>query len=125
MGAILCFPKCRIRMIRRKIENYLTEHGYTITDVHNMIYNEDPTTWDALATGYEMSDDGLTYTFHIRQGIKWVDSQGREVADVKADDWVAGMQHMMDAMGGLEYLVEGIIVNASEYIMVKLPISHR
>ena len=34
-----------------------------------------------------------------------MDSQGREVADVCADDWVAGMQHMMDAMGGLEYLV--------------------
>lgn len=70
----------------------------------------------ALAESYEVSDDGLTYTFHIRQGVKWVDSQGREVGDVTADDWVAGMQHMMDAMGGLEYLVEGIVVNASEYI---------
>ena len=70
----------------------------------------------ALAESYTVSDDGLTYTFKIRQGIKWVDSQGREVADVKADDFVAGMQHMMDAAGGLEYLVQGIIVNASEYI---------
>ena len=70
----------------------------------------------ALAESYEVSEDGLTYTFKIRQGVKWVDSQGREVADVKADDFVAGMQHMMDAAGGLEYLVQGIIVNASEYI---------
>ncbi len=59
----------------------------------------------ALAESWEVSDDGLTYTFHIRQGLKWVDNQGREVADVKADDFVAGMQHMMDTMGGLEYLV--------------------
>lgn len=73
----------------------------------------------ALAESYEVSDDGLTWTFHIREGVKWVDSQGREVADVCADDWVAGMQHMMDAMGGLEYLVgaDGAhIVNADAYI---------
>lgn len=70
----------------------------------------------ALAESYTVSEDGLKYTFKIRQGIKWVDSQGREVADVKADDFVAGMQHMMDAAGGLEYLVQGIIVNATEYI---------
>ena len=60
----------------------------------------------ALAESWEVSEDGLTYTFHIRQGAKWVDAQGREVADVKADDFVAGMQHM---------LVENIIVNALEY----------
>ena len=43
-----------------------------------------------------------TYTFHLRKGATWVDSQGRKVADVTADDFVAGMQHMMDAQGGLE-----------------------
>ncbi len=70
----------------------------------------------ALAESYEVSDDGLTYTFHLREGVKWVDAQGREVADLKADDFVAGFQHMMDTMGGLEYLVQGVIVNADEYI---------
>lgn len=73
----------------------------------------------ALAESYEVSEDGLSWTFHIREGVKWVDSQGREVADVCADDWVAGMQHMMDAMGGLEYLAgaDGAhIVNADAYI---------
>ena len=69
----------------------------------------------ALAVSYTVSDDGLTYTFKIRENVKWVDSQGREVATVKADDFVAGMQHMMDAAEGLEYLVEGIIKNAKEY----------
>ena len=70
----------------------------------------------ALAESWEVSEDGKTYTFKIRQGIKWVDSQGRPVADVKADDFVAGLQHMMDAKGGLEYLIEGIILNATEYM---------
>ena len=69
-----------------------------------------------LADSLEVSEDGKTYTFHIREGVKWVDSQGREIADVTADDFVAGFQHMMDTMGGLEYLVEGVIVGASDYI---------
>ncbi len=81
-----------------------------------MEYDVEGTLQPALAESYEVSADGLTYTFHLRQGVKWVDSQGREVADVTADDFVAGMQHMMDAQGGLEYLIQGIIVNANEYI---------
>ncbi len=73
----------------------------------------------ALAESYEVSADGKTYTFKIRQGIKWVDYQGNPVADVKADDFVAGMQHMMDTMGGLEYLVQYVIVGADDYIQKK------
>lgn len=70
----------------------------------------------ALAESYAVSGDGKVYTFKIRRGVKWVNNQGVAVADVKADDFVAGLQHMMDTMGGLEYLVEGVIVGASEYI---------
>lgn len=81
-----------------------------------MEYDIEGTLQPALAESYEVSEDGLTYTFKIREGVKWVDSQGREVADVVADDFVAGMQHMMDSMGGLEYLVQGVIVGANEYI---------
>ena len=79
-------------------------------------YNSENVLMGALAESWEESEDGLTWTFHIRQGAVWVDSQGRKVADVTADDFVAGMQHMLDACGGLEWLVEGVILNASEYI---------
>ena len=73
----------------------------------------------ALAESFTVSEDGLKYTFKLRQGVIWVDNQNRKVADLKADDFVAGMQHMMDAKGGLEYLVcAGCanIVNADEYV---------
>ncbi|MCD7785539.1 MAG: ABC transporter substrate-binding protein [Oscillospiraceae bacterium] len=79
-------------------------------------YNNEGVQDYALATSYEVSDDGLTYTFHIREGVYWVDSQGRQIAEVTADDWVAAMQHMLDAAGGLEYLVQGIIVGVNEYL---------
>ena len=62
------------------------------------------------------ADGTVTYTFVIRDGAVWVDSQGRELAKVTAHDYVTGLNHMMDAAGGLEYLIQGIIVNATEYI---------
>ena len=70
----------------------------------------------ALAESWTESEDGTVYTFKIREGVNWVDSQGRVVGEVTADDFVAGFQHMLDACGGLEYLVQGLIVNADEYI---------
>ncbi len=81
-----------------------------------MEYDNENIQRPALAESYTVSDDGLTYTFKLRKGAVWVDSQGRKVADVVADDFVAGMQHMLDAQGGLEWLVDGTIKNASAYI---------
>lgn len=78
----------------------------------------------ALAESYEVSADGLTYTFHIRKGVKWVDYQGREIEEVTANSFVKGFQHMLDAEGGLEYLVadesEPLIVNADQYLLGKV-----
>lgn len=78
----------------------------------------------ALAKSYEKTnhaDGTVSYTFQLQSGVKWVDSQGRQVAQLKADDFVAGMQHLLDAKAGLEYLVAGhsqeesLIVNAYAY----------
>lgn len=70
----------------------------------------------ALAESYEANEDMTVFTFNIRQGVKWVDSQGREIGEVTADDFVAGMQHMLDCQAGLEWLVDGLIVGAAEYM---------
>ena len=86
-------------------------------------YDMENTAQAALAESWSVSDDGLKYTFKIREGVIWVDSQNRKVADLTADDFVAGLQHMMDAKGGLEYLVcAGCanIVGADEYVGGKL-----
>lgn len=72
-----------------------------------------------LAESYEISEDGMTYTFHIRQGVKWVDQQGRELADVTAHDWVTGMHHLTDFSQELGYLMEegyANIENWSEFL---------
>ena len=89
-----------------------TYDGLVEYDTENVLQPALAESWSSAVN----ADGTQTWTFKIRQGVKWVDSQGREVADVKADDFVAGMQHMMDAQGGLEWLIEGVIVNATEYI---------
>jgi peptide/nickel transport system substrate-binding protein/oligopeptide transport system substrate-binding protein len=70
----------------------------------------------AIATSYEMSADGLTYTFHLRNDVKWVTVNGAEYDTVKAQDFVYGLQRILDnkKTSGLVY---GIIKNAQEYAL--------
>ena len=70
----------------------------------------------ALAESWDISDDGLTYTFHIRQGVKWFTSEGTEYAEVTAKDFEAGFHHMLDTDAGLDWLVDGVIVGVTEYL---------
>ncbi len=70
----------------------------------------------ALAESHTVSEDGLKYTFKLREGVMWVDHQGTDIEEVTAESFVYGFQHMLDAAGGLEYLVQGVVKNASEYI---------
>jgi peptide/nickel transport system substrate-binding protein/oligopeptide transport system substrate-binding protein len=65
---------------------------------------------------WTVSEDGLEYRFEIAAGHKWYDATGAAVADVTADDFVAGFQHMLDAKAGLEWLVEGVVEGVEEYL---------
>ena len=59
----------------------------------------------SLATSYDVSADGKVYTFHIREGVNWVDQQGRVLEPVTANDWVASMMHVADNNDELGYLM--------------------
>ena len=58
----------------------------------------------ALAESWEVSPDGKTYTFHLRAGVYWYSAAGDPVAELTANDFVAGFRHMLDCRAGLEYL---------------------
>ena len=74
-----------------------------------------------LALGYKIgkNDEGKqTWTFKLKEGVKWVNnSTGAEVAEVKADDFVAGIEYLIDPFNASEltYLVFGVIDGAQEY----------
>ena len=69
----------------------------------------------ALAESWDISDDGLTYTFHIRKGVKWYTAEGTEYAELTANDFVAGFHHMLDTQAGLEWLVDEVVAGAYDY----------
>lgn len=73
---------------------------------------QQPALAEALPT---VSDDGLTYTFKIREGVYWVTQDGTKYAEVTAQDWVDGMKNILDK-GMTSYLVDGIIKGASAYL---------
>ena len=70
----------------------------------------------ALAESWEISEDGLTVTFKIRKGVAWYTSEGKKYADLTANDFVAGFQHMLDCKAGLDWLVDGVVTGVHGYI---------
>lgn len=71
----------------------------------------------ALAESWEHNEDYTEWTFKIRQGVKWVNAQGEEVADVTANDWVSAAKWVNDAANNSsnQYMYNGIVKNAQEY----------
>lgn len=69
------------------------------------------------ATSWETSEDGLTWTFHLRENCHWYDNEGNDKGLVTADDYVAAIRYVCDAKYDCDnaYLVEDWIVNATEY----------
>lgn len=50
----------------------------------------------AMAEEWGTEDGGKTWTFHIREGVKWVDVNGNEKADVTAQDWITGLEWVVN-----------------------------
>ncbi|NCB63913.1 MAG: peptide ABC transporter substrate-binding protein, partial [Clostridia bacterium] len=71
----------------------------------------------SLAESWAPNDDNTVWTFRIRPGVKWVDYQGNEVADVTAQDWVDAAKWVNNAANesGNQYMYNGIVKNAEEY----------
>lgn len=70
-----------------------------------------------MAKSWEVSDDGLTYTYHLRKGVPWVDSEGNEYgANVTANDFVTGLKHAVDVQSQTLYIVADSIKGLSDYI---------
>lgn len=70
-----------------------------------------------LATEWSVSDDGLVWTFKLREGVKWVDYTGAEVADLTAADFVAAMKYELtpEYESANAQNLFGKILNAEEY----------
>jgi oligopeptide transport system substrate-binding protein len=67
----------------------------------------------AAAKSYDVSSDGLTYTFHLQPNAKWSDGKA-----VTASDWVYGYKHFLNpalAAGYVDPFFDGTIAGAQNY----------
>lgn len=70
----------------------------------------------AAAESWESSADGMTWTFKIREGAKWVDNTGAVVADVTANDFVFAWSELINPENASEYASFGMVFkNAQAY----------
>lgn len=77
---------------------------------------EDNSIVPAAAESWETSEDGLTWTFHLRPGMKWVTSTGEVVADVTAHDFVFGWSELLNPANAAEYYAFATVFkNAQAY----------
>lgn len=68
--------------------------------------NGNDVTENAGCTSYDVSEDGLTYTFHLRQGCKWSDG-----VEVTAQNYVDSWMRLVDPNEAFSYafLATGIV----------------
>ncbi|ARC33299.1 MAG: peptide ABC transporter substrate-binding protein [Streptococcus salivarius] len=70
----------------------------------------------SVAEDWSVSQDGLTYTYKIRKGVKWYTSDGEEYADVTAKDFVTGLKHAADTNSEAIYLLQNSVKGLNDYL---------
>ena len=63
-----------------------------------LIVDQDGKLQPGQAESYEVSEDGLTWTFHLREGLKWSDG-----SDLTANDFVYSWKRVCDPMVAAPY----------------------
>lgn len=71
----------------------------------------------ALALDWSSNEDATVWTFKLREGVKWVDKDGNEIAEVTAHDFVNSARYVCDAnnaaAGASQYT--SIVAGAAAY----------
>lgn len=75
-----------------------------------------------LATSWSSSADGLVWTFKLRQGVKWLTWQGKEYAEVTAQDWVDAAKYLCTQSNASQTadVFYGAIAGAEDYFKGKI-----
>ncbi len=70
------------------------------------------------AKEWSSPDDSKTWIFKLNEGMKWVDKDGNEKAEVVAQDWVTGMEYVLNYAKNGAYntsMPTAMIAGAQEY----------
>jgi peptide/nickel transport system substrate-binding protein len=83
--------------------------------MYDLLVQIDPVHWDKvipdLAKSWTISEDGLTYTFHLREGVKFHDG-----APLTAEDVVASFHHIISPPAGVLSPRQGLFDAVKEVV---------
>lgn len=68
-----------------------------------VILGENGSLHPGVAESWDISEDGLVYTFHLRKDAVWVTDKGEEYAPVTAHDFVYSWNKLIDPESGAQY----------------------
>ncbi len=98
------------------------DDGMSFTAMHAAIdglmgVDENGVVTEALADSYEVSDDGLTYTYTLKDGLKWSNGDA-----VTADDFVYAAERIFVNAGNYYYLYgsDGAHLVGADELMAKI-----
>ncbi len=69
-----------------------------------------------MAKEWSHNEDASEWTFVIRDDAVWSTNEGEEYDNVKAEDFITGMQHAVATQSETLSLVQGLIVGLQDYI---------
>ncbi len=92
------------RLATREIETFNILYSQSFSDFENLTNLTEPLLEvdthgklvACLADEWGTEDKGLNWKFHIREGVKWVDVNGKEKADVTSYDFATGMEWVLN-----------------------------
>ena len=92
------------KLATREIQTFDILYSQSFNDLENLTNLTDPLLEvdnkgqivACLADEWGTEDNGLNWTFHIREGVKWVDVNGNEKADVTARDFATGLEWILN-----------------------------
>ena len=92
------------KLLTRELETFNWLYSQRSEDSENLPQLVDgllePTTEGTLAPGlaeeWGSEDQGKTWTFKLREGVKWVDMNGNEKAEVTSEDFATGLEWVLN-----------------------------
>ena len=98
--------------------NDYSSGSYAIQNLFRGLYKFSPEgeIVPAMAESYDLSEDGVVYTFHLREGLKWSDGSPLTAADFEYS-WKRVLNP--DLASETAYSMYNIIKNGSEYFLDK------
>ena len=92
------------RLATREMQTFDILYSQNFFDLENLTNMQDPLLEvdthgklvPCIADEWGTEDDGLNWTFHIREGVKWVDVNANEKADVTSYDFATGMEWVLN-----------------------------